>query len=65
MDIDTKGKSPEQLAVELKAKIDQQHGDVLKKSEDALAEAKRAGELSAETKSTVDQALLGINTLRE
>lgn len=58
-------KTAEQLAEELRAKIDEQHEDVLKKSEDALAEAKKAGELSAETKNTVDQALLGINTLRE
>lgn len=58
-------KTAEQLAEELRGKIDEQHDQVLKKADDALAEAKKAGELSAETKNTVDQALLGINTLRE
>ena len=65
MEIDTKGKSPEQLAEEITGKIKEQQGDVLKKCDDALSEAKKAGELSAETKSSVDEALLGINTLRE
>jgi hypothetical protein len=38
---------------------------VLKKADAALAEAKKAGGLSAETKKSVDEALTGINVLRE
>ena len=57
--------SPEQAAETLRKQIDEKHGEVLKKSEEALDEAKKAGELSTETKNSVDQALLGINTLRE
>jgi HK97 family phage major capsid protein len=57
--------SPEQIADELRKSIDQKHGDVMKKADAALDEAKKAGGLSAETKNAVDQALTGINTLRE
>lgn len=58
-------KTAEQLAEELRGKIDEQHKDVLSKADEALTEAKKAGELSTETKQGVDQALTGINVLRE
>jgi HK97 family phage major capsid protein len=58
-------KTPEQLAEELTKKINEKHEDVLKKADDALQEAKKAGGLSAETKKSVDEALTGINVLRE
>lgn len=57
--------SPEQVAAELRKAIDEKHGDVLKKADEALEEAKKAGGLSAETKKSVDEALTGINVLRE
>jgi HK97 family phage major capsid protein len=56
---------PEQIATELRKAIDEKHGDVLKKADAALEEAKKAGSLSVETKATVDEALTGINILRE
>jgi HK97 family phage major capsid protein len=58
-------KTPEQLADELRKSIEGKQDEVLKKADDALAEAKRAGGLSEETKKTVDEALTGINVLRE
>jgi HK97 family phage major capsid protein len=58
-------KTPEQLAEELRKSIDAKHDDVMKKADAALDEAKKAGGLSAETKKSVDEALTGINTLRE
>jgi HK97 family phage major capsid protein len=57
--------SPEQLAEELTKKIDAKHDDVLKKADAALTEATKSGKLSAETKAAVDEALTGINVLRE
>jgi HK97 family phage major capsid protein len=56
---------PEQIATELRKAIDEKHGDVLKKADAALEEAKKAGGLSAETKKSVDEALTGIGVLRE
>jgi HK97 family phage major capsid protein len=56
---------PEQIATELRKAIDEKHGDVLKKADAALEEAKKAGGLSAETKKSVDEALTGIGLLRE
>jgi HK97 family phage major capsid protein len=58
-------KTAEQMAEELRKSIDKKHEDVMKKADDALVEAKKSGTLSAETKAAVDQALTGINTLRE
>lgn len=58
-------KTPEQLAEELTTQINAKHDDVLKKADAALEEAKKAGGLSAETKASVDEALTGINVLRE
>ena len=58
-------KTAEQLAEELRGKIDEQHKDVLSKADEALTEAKKAGELSTDTKKSVDEALTGINVLRE
>jgi HK97 family phage major capsid protein len=57
--------SPEQIAEELRKSIDAKHDDVMKKADEALTEAQKSGKLSEETKSSVDQALTGINTLRE
>jgi HK97 family phage major capsid protein len=56
---------PEQIADELRKAIDEKHGAVLKKADDALEEAKKSGKLSEETKKSVDEALTGINVLRE
>jgi HK97 family phage major capsid protein len=61
----TETKSVDQLADELRTSIDVKHADVMKKADDALTEAKNAGTLSAETKASVDEALTGINVLRE
>lgn len=60
-----KVKSAEQLADELRKSIETKQGEVLKKADAALAEAKSAGKLSEETKASVDEALTGINVLRE
>jgi len=57
--------TPEQLAEKLQKQIDAKHDDIMKKADEALDEAKKSGTLSAETKASVDQALTGINTLRE
>lgn len=65
MEIETKGKSLEQLADELSIKIKASHDGVQKICDDALTEAKKAGALSAETKAKVDETLTGINGLRE
>jgi HK97 family phage major capsid protein len=61
----TEPKTAEQLAEELRKSIDDRHGEVLKKADDALDEAKKSGKLSEETKASVDEALTGINVLRE
>lgn len=61
----SRGLDPEQIAEELRKAIDEKHGDVLKKADAALEEAKKAGGLSAETKKSVDEALTGIGLLRE
>jgi len=58
-------KTPEQIAEDLRKSIDAKHEEILKKSDDALAEAKKSGGLSLETKAAVDSMLLQINTLRE
>jgi HK97 family phage major capsid protein len=59
------GKSVEEMADIIRKSIDEKHEDVLKKADAALEEAKKAGGLSAETKKSVDEALTGINVLRE
>lgn len=61
----TEMKTAEQQAQEIKAAIDAKHDDVMKKADAALSEAQKAGTLSAETKASVDEALTGINVLRE
>lgn len=58
-------KTAEQMAEELKKSIDEKHEAFKKTADEALEEAKKAGGLSAETKKSVDEALTGINTLRE
>jgi hypothetical protein len=58
-------KTAEQLADDLRKAIDKKHDEVMKKADDALTEAKKAGGLSEETKKSVDEMLLGVNTLRE
>lgn len=58
-------KTAEQMADELRKSIDAKHDEIMKKADEALKEAKSAGGLSAETKKSVDEALTGINTLRE
>lgn len=60
-----RGKSVEQLADDLRKSIEAKQADILKKADDALAEAKSAGSLSAETKKSVDEMLTGINLMRE
>jgi HK97 family phage major capsid protein len=58
-------KTPEEIAGELKLAIKTQTEEVGNKADAALAEAKKAGELSEETKRTAGEALTGINELRE
>lgn len=58
-------KTPEQLADDLRKSIDGKHDEVLKTADAALEEAKKSGKLSEETKASVDEALTGINVLRE
>ncbi len=58
-------KSPEQMAEDLRKSIDKKFDDFKKTADDALTEAKASGKLSQETKDSVDQALTGLNTLRE
>lgn len=48
---------PEKLLKQVQQGLDQLNGEVKKTAENALAEAKRAGEVSAETKATADQLL--------
>jgi HK97 family phage major capsid protein len=57
--------TPEQMAENLKKSIDAKHDEVMKKSEEALTEAKKSGTLSTETKSSVDQMLTEVGTMRE
>lgn len=61
----TGNKSVEQMAEELRKSIDTKQTEVLQKADSALDEAKKAGALSAETKKSVDEALTGINVMRE
>lgn len=63
MTIETK--TAEQMADDLRKSIDKKHDEIMKKSDDALAEAKRAGGLSEETKKSVDEMLTGVGTMRE
>lgn len=57
--------TPEQMADELRKSIDAKHDEVMKKSEEALTEAKKSGTLSTETKQSVDQVLTEVGTMRE
>ncbi|MBB5684306.1 phage major capsid protein [Sphingobium boeckii] len=59
------GKTVEELADSLRKSIDEKHKLVMKTADDALAEAKKAGGLSEETKSSTDKVLTEINTMRE
>ena len=56
---------PEKLLVEVNQKLDKLNGEVKQTAEKALAEAKRAGEVSNETKVTADKLLTAQNTLAE
>lgn len=58
-------KTPEQIAEQLTKSIAEKQAPMQKLAEDALAEAKKSGEISLETKGKVDEAMTGINTLRE
>lgn len=56
---------PEKLMVEVNQKLDKLNGEVKQTAEKALAEAKRAGEVSNETKASADKLLTAQNTLAE
>lgn len=58
-------KTPEQLAEQLTASIEAKTAPLHQLADQALAEAKTATGLSVETKAKVDEALTGINVLRE
>lgn len=58
-------KTAEQMADELRKSIDAKHDEIMKKSEDALTEAKRAGGLTDATKKSVDEMLVSVGTMRE
>lgn len=57
--------TPEKIAEGLKKSIDERTEAIKKVADDALAEAKKTGDLTAETKGVADKALLELNTLRE
>lgn len=57
--------TPEQLAEQLTKSIEAKQAPMQKLAEEALTEAKKAGDLGAETKAAVDEAMTGINALRE
>jgi HK97 family phage major capsid protein len=63
--LDIKGKTPDEAADLLVKAIDKKHTEVIKIADEALVEAKKGGELAVETKGKVDEALTGINVLRE
>lgn len=56
---------PEKLLVEVNQKLDKLNGEVKQTAENALAEARRAGEVSNETKASADKLLTAQNTLAE
>ncbi|MFJ3487735.1 phage major capsid protein [Pseudomonas sp. NPDC090202] len=53
------------LLKQVSAELEKASSDFSKKAEDALAEARKAGSLSAETKSTVDELATKYNSLSE
>jgi HK97 family phage major capsid protein len=55
---------PEQIADELRKAIDEKHGDVLKKA-DARSRRRRSPAAQRRDQEVVDEALTGINVLRE
>jgi HK97 family phage major capsid protein len=58
-------KTPEQLAEDLRKSIDTKQDAIKKVADEALAEAKRTGTLTDETKAVADKSLLELNTLKE
>ena len=61
-------KTKDQVAEQLKqvnASVEKLKDEALKKAENALDEAKKAGELSQETKNDVDKVFTDLNTLRD
>lgn len=55
---------PEKLLAEVNKKLGELNGDVKKTAENALKEAKQAGDVSAETKATADKLLTGQTELQ-
>lgn len=62
---DAGGNDVAQLMKDVKAQLDRITSDVNKTAETAMNEAKKAGELSAETKSSVDQLLNTQGTMKQ
>lgn len=56
--------NPEAMLATVNAKLDKLNGEIKQTAENALSEAKRAGEVSAETKATADQLLTAQNALK-
>ncbi|GAB5431095.1 MAG: phage major capsid protein [Epibacterium sp.] len=56
---------PERLLREVNQKLDSLNGEVKQTAEDALQQAKQAGEVSQETKRQADQLLTAQNTLKQ
>lgn len=58
-------KTPEQIADELRAGIEQKHGELLDRANDAVTKAEQAGVISANAEKATADALKGINEMRE
>ena len=58
-------KTAEQMADELRKKLDEKQDATKEVADDALTEAKRTGALAEETKATADKSLLELTTLKE
>lgn len=58
-------KTPEQIADELRAGIEQKHAELLDRANDAVTKAEKAGEISANNEKATADALKGINEMRE
>lgn len=57
--------NPETLLRDVQSKLDQLNGEVKQTAETALAEAKKAGDVSAQTKNTADQLLSAQSALSD
>lgn len=57
--------NPEALLAQVSAQLEKLNGEVKQTAEDALKQAKQAGDVSAETKANADQLLVAQNTLSQ